>query len=77
MHNAYVFINILPDDIIYNISDYNIIEDSLISNKKKECCLEYNHSTLSDTELKNKYLLILLFLNTIAIIFFILRSIIY
>lgn len=77
MHNAYVFINILPDDVIYKISDYNIIQDSLISNitKKKECCSGYNHSTLSDTELKNRYLLILFYIYTIAIIVFILLSI--
>ena len=36
MHNAYVFINILPDDVIYKISDYNIIQDSLISNITKK-----------------------------------------
>ena len=36
MHNAYVFINILPDDVIYNIASYNLIHDSLISNITKK-----------------------------------------
>ena len=60
MNNAYVFINILPNDIINNIESYNTPNYNILNTKK-----------VPDYEIKNRLLICYMIIYIIAIILFI------